>query len=77
MAGFFSVIQYEDAFPVHQSEQFPVHSQLSEQIIQHRQSDYQKQPNTQQEDRENKRNFERRHPRLRRSIFPSSRRWTP
>ena len=45
-------------------------SQLSKQIIQHRQSDYQKQPNTQQEDRENKRNFERRQSRIEIKMLP-------
>ena len=46
----------------HQSQQIKDScsgSQLPEQIIQHRQSDYQKQPDTQQENRENERNFER------------------
>ena len=46
----------------HQSQQIKDSrsgSQLLEQIIQHRQSYYQKQPNTQQKNRENERNFER------------------
>ena len=47
----------------HQSQQIKDScsgSQLPEQIIQHRQSNYQKQPDTQQENRENERYFERR-----------------
>jgi hypothetical protein len=47
----------------HQSQQIKDScsgSQLPEQIIQYRQSDYQKQPDTQQENRENERYFERR-----------------
>ena len=46
----------------HQSQQIKDSrsgSQLLEQIIQHRQSYYQEQPNTQQKNRENERNFER------------------
>ena len=57
----------------HQSQQIKDScsgSQLPEQIIQYRQSDYQKQPDTQQENRENERYFERRQSRIEIEMFP-------
>ena len=57
----------------HQSQQIKDScsgSQLPEQIIQYRQSDYQKQPDTQQENRENERYFERRQSWIEIEMFP-------